>query len=241
MPHINILGTFIFIIIGYLIGSFSLSIIISKKKFKTDVRTHHSHNAGATNSSRVLGKKWGIIILFADGFKPMIAVLLAWGLTFIPITNSNWTHLFNESYVYYAGLGAIIGHCWPVFFGFRGGKGAASSLGLLLIINPIYFVVAVASWWLILYLWRMVSLSSMLMVGFAFIISWIPNMPVNAYIWPHDIQYNMISWIILLTWIIVIMRHWSNLMRIINKTERKVTMFDRKSKKNKAEQNNKTK
>lgn len=242
MQHINILGTFIFMIIGYLIGSFSLSIIVSKKKFKRDVREYHSHNAGATNSTRVLGKKWGIIILFADGFKPMIAVLVAWGLTFIHIANAKWTPLFNDAFVYYAGFGSIIGHCWPLYFGFRGGKGAASSLGLLLIINPIYFVVAVAAWWAILYIWKMVSLSSVLMVGVAFAISWIPHMPVNAYVWPHDTQYNMISWIILLTWIVVIMRHWSNLIRIFNKTERKVTMFDRKNKKIEQEkQNNKTK
>lgn len=242
MQHINILGTFIFMIIGYLIGSFSLSIIISKKKFKRDVREYHSHNAGATNSTRVLGKKWGIIILFVDGFKPMIAVLVAWGLTFIPIANAKWTHLFNDAFVYYAAFGSIIGHCWPIYFGFRGGKGAASSLGLLLIINPIYFVIALAAWWATLYIWKIVSLSSVLMVGIAFAISWIPQIPLTAYVWPHDNQYNMISWIILLTWIVVIMRHWSNLIRIINKTERKVTMFDRKSKKNQTEkQNNKTK
>lgn len=230
MPHINLLGTFIFIVIGYLIGSISPSIIISRKKFKTDVRQHHSKNAGATNSTRVMGKKWGLVILFTDGFKPIITVLIAYGFTFIKISNPDYQDLFSGAYVYCSGLAAIVGHCWPIFFGFRGGKGAASSLGLLLIINPIYFVVAVASWWIILYLWRMVSLSSILMVGFAFIISWIPNIPLNAYVWPHDQQYYVINIIILLTWLIVVARHYTNLIRIFKRNERKVTLFNRKKK-----------
>ncbi|MDQ7983277.1 MAG: glycerol-3-phosphate 1-O-acyltransferase PlsY [Spiroplasma sp.] len=233
MAHINILGTFIFIMIGYLIGSISPSILISKKKFNTDVRQHYSHNAGATNSTRVMGKKWGLIILLLDGFKPIITILIAWGLTFIPINNSDWQYLFSDAYVYFAGLAAIIGHCWPIFFGFRGGKGAASSLGLLLIINPIYFAIAVISWWLILYISKMVSLSSILMVGVAFAFSWIPNMPLNAYVWKHDLQYFIINWIILGSWLIIISRHWSNLLRIFQGSERKVTMFDRTNKKKK--------
>ncbi|MGL5268452.1 MAG: glycerol-3-phosphate 1-O-acyltransferase PlsY [Spiroplasma sp.] len=228
MPHINLLGTFILIVVGYLIGSISPSILISKKKFKTDLREHYSNNAGATNSTRVMGKKWGIVVLLADGFKPIITVLIAYSFTFIKISNPEYKNLFQESYIYFSGLAAIIGHCWPVYFGFRGGKGAASALGLLLIINPIYFVVAVASWWIILYFWRMVSLSSILMVGFAFIISWIPNMPLNAYLWPHDKQYYIINIIIILIWIIVTARHYTNLVRIFKGTERKVKIFDKK-------------
>lgn len=230
MPHINILGTFILIIIGYLIGSISPSIIISKKRFKTDVRKHYSKNAGATNSTRVMGKKWGAVVVVVDGFKPIIAVLIAWSFTFIKISNPDYHDLFAESYLYFSGLAAIIGHCWPVYFGFRGGKGAASALGLMLIINPIYFAIALVSWWVLLYFWRMASLSSILMIGFAFAISWIPNMPVNAYLWPHDEKYYMINTIIFLTWIVVIIRHISNLKRIIKGTERKVTLFDKKKK-----------
>ncbi|MBE4704016.1 glycerol-3-phosphate 1-O-acyltransferase PlsY [Spiroplasma platyhelix] len=231
MPHINILGTFILIVIGYLIGSISPAIIISRKRFKTDVRQHYSKNAGATNSTRVMGKKWGAVVVVIDGFKPIITVLIAWGFTFITIANPDYHNLFSESYIYFSGLAAVIGHCWPIYFGFRGGKGAASSLGLLLIINPIYFAVALASWWILLYLWRMASLSSVLMVGFAFVISWIPNMPLNAYVWPHDDQYCIINIIIFLTWLIVVLRHSSNLIRIARGTERKVTIFDRKKKK----------
>lgn len=231
MPQINILGTFILIVLGYLIGSISPAIIISRKKFKTDVRQHYSKNAGATNSSRVMGKKWGALVVVIDGFKPIIAVLIAWGFTFIKISNPDYQDLFAESYIYFAGLAAIIGHCWPIYFGFRGGKGAASALGLMLIINPIYFAIALVSWWVLLYIWRMASLSSVLMIGFAFAISWIPNMPVNAYLWPHDQQYYIINIIIFLTWLIVVLRHISNLIRIAQGTERKVSLFDRKKKK----------
>lgn len=231
MAHINILGTFILIVLGYLIGSISPSIIISKKRFKTDVREHHSKNAGATNSTRVMGKKWGAVVVLVDGFKPIITVLIAWGFTFIKISNPDYQNLFSESYVYFSGLAAIIGHCWPIYFGFRGGKGAASALGLLLIINPIYFAVALASWWILLYFFKMASLSSILFVGFAFVVSWIPGIPLNAYLWPHDTQYYIINIIIFLTWVIVVIRHSSNLIRIFKGTERKVTLFDSKKKK----------
>lgn len=228
MTHINLLGTFIFIVIGYLIGSISPSIIISKIKFKTDVRNHYSKNAGATNSTRVMGSKWGAMILVIDGFKPAIPILIAYGLTFINITNVNYQLMFKAAYIYPTGLAAVVGHCWPIFYGFRGGKGAASALGVLLMINPIYCIITIGSWWLILYLTRMSSLSSMLMMLLAFILSWIPNMPLHAFLWPHDTQYYVVNIVIALVWILIIIRHWDNLKRIINHTERKVTLFDSK-------------
>ncbi len=230
MAHINLLGTFIFIIIGYLIGSISPSIIISKLKFKTDVREYYSKNAGATNSTRVMGSKWGAVILILDGIKPTIAILIAYGLTFINITNANYQLMFSQAYIYPTGLTAVIGHCWPIFYHFRGGKGAASSLGVLLMINPIYCFVAIASWWFILYLSRMSSLSSMLMMLLAFILSWIPNMPLHAFLSQQDTDYYVVNIIIALMWILIIIRHWDNCKRIINHTERKVTIFDKKRK-----------
>lgn len=230
MAHINLLGTFIFIIIGYLIGSISPSIIISNLKFKTDVREYYSKNAGATNSTRVMGSKWGVIILILDGIKPTIPILIAYGLTFINITNPNYQLMFSQAYIYPTGLAAVIGHCWPIFYHFRGGKGAASSLGVLLMINPIYCVVAIASWWFILYLSRMSSLASMLMMLLAFILSWIPKMPLHAFLSQQDTQYYVVNIIIALMWILIIICHWDNCKRIINHTERKVTIFDKKTK-----------
>ncbi|WP_342252968.1 glycerol-3-phosphate 1-O-acyltransferase PlsY [Spiroplasma endosymbiont of Zeiraphera isertana] len=231
MAHINLLGTFIFIIIGYLIGSISPSIIISKLKFKTDVRDYYSKNAGATNSTRVMGGKWGTIILIIDGFKPAIPILIAYGLTFIDITNPNYETMFKQAYIYPTGLAAIIGHCWPLFYGFRGGKGAASSLGVLLMINPIYCVITIASWWFILYLSRMSSLSSMLMMILAFILSWIPNIPLHSFLSQQDTQYYIVNITMALIWILIIIRHWDNCKRILNHTESKVTIFDKKNKK----------
>lgn len=232
MMHINLVGTLIFIIIGYLIGSVSPAIIISKTRFKTDVRKHYSKNAGATNSTRVMGIKWGAVILILDGFKPAIAILIVYGLTFINITNSNYAHIFDDAYLYVTGFATIIGHCWPIFHGFKGGKGAASSLGLLLMINPIYCIITIASWWLILYLTKMASLSSLLMMLMAFILSWIPNMPFHAFLWPHDMQYYNVNLIIGLTWFLIIIRHWVNIKRIINGTESKVNFLNSKNKTN---------
>lgn len=229
MAHINLLGTFIFIIIGYLIGSISPSIIISKLKFKTDVRDYYSKNAGATNSTRLMGSKWGAVILIIDGFKPVIPILIVYGLTFININNANFETMFSQAYIYPTGLAAVIGHCWPIFYRFRGGKGAASSLGVLLMINPIYCVITIASWWLILYLSKMSSLSSMLMMLLAFILSWIPNMPLHAFLSQQDTNYYVVNIVIALMWILIIICHWDNCKRIINHTERKVTIFDKKN------------
>lgn len=227
---ITILGSFIIIIIGYLIGSISSSVIISRKKFNTDVREHFSKNAGATNSSRVMGKKWGLVILLLDSFKPIISVLIAYGLTYIPINNSKFHDMFIKSYIYLAGLAAIIGHCWPIFFKFKGGKGAASSLGLLLIINPIYCLIAIASWWIILFLFKMVSLSSILMVLIAFILSWIPHIPLTNYLNSYNDPFFVINIIIGLTWIIVFIRHFTNLQRMLKKEERKIIFFKKNKK-----------
>lgn len=231
MPHINLLGTFIFIIIGYLIGSISPAIIISKIKFSTDVRNHFSKNAGAANSTRVMGNKWGAVILIIDGFKPAIAIMIAYALTFIKISNPNFHTMFKASYLYATGLATVIGHCWPIFYGFRGGKGAASLLGVLLMINPIYCVLTIATWWFILYLSRMSSLSSILMIVPAFILSWIPGMPLHSFLWQHDTQYYFVNIVIGLTWLLIILRHWDNVKRIFNGTERKLKLFDRKKNK----------
>ena len=228
MTLINLLGTMIFIVIGYLIGSLLPAIIISKRKFTADIRNYHSKNAGAANAIRVMGKKWGIFVLFADGFKPVIITLIAYSLTFINITNPMFKNIFRDANIYFSTLASIIGHCWPIYFRFRGGKGAACALGLLLIINPLYFFVALATWWILLYFYRMSSLSSIIMVGPAFIMSCLPNIPATCYLKSYGASQNyLIIILIALTWVIIIIRHYENIIRIIKKNERKVTIFDK--------------
>lgn len=108
------------IILGYLIGSISTSTLISKWVAKIDIREHGSGNAGATNTLRVLGLRLAILVLALDIFKGILAISIAWGLGH-----------GNPWFAYLSGLAVIVGHNWPVFFQFRGGKGIATTIGVL--------------------------------------------------------------------------------------------------------------
>lgn len=118
-------GYLLFAILGYLLGSLNFSIIIGKLFYKIDVREHGSKNAGTTNTLRVLGKGPAIFVLLFDTFKAVIAYWIVFA-----ITKSN-----PLSYV--AASAAVVGHNFPVFFGFKGGKGVATSLGACICLNPL--------------------------------------------------------------------------------------------------------
>lgn len=113
---------FLSLLIGYILGSINSSIIVSKLK-KTDIRKHGSGNAGATNTLRTLGKGAAAVVVVFDILKGVLAVLLAKALYFDPYA------------MYAAGMGAILGHNFPVFFGFRGGKGILTSFAVILTLD----------------------------------------------------------------------------------------------------------
>ena len=117
-------------IIAYLIGSVNFSVLISKKMAGFDVRDKGSGNGGTTNVLRTVGKKAAALTLIADILKGIVAVLIAWGIKKTMRENVNGAIL-----VQLAGFAVVVGHTFPVFFGFRGGKGIATSLGILLLLN----------------------------------------------------------------------------------------------------------
>lgn len=118
-------------ILAYAIGSVSTSTIISRYIAHLDIREHGSGNAGATNTLRVLGLRWALLVLALDILKGMVAVAMAKALGH----NAPW-------YVYLSGLAVIVGHNWPVFFGFRGGKGIATAIGVYVLVMFVPAVVA---------------------------------------------------------------------------------------------------
>ena len=118
-------------IVAYLIGSISFSVIISKKMAGFDVREKGSGNAGSTNMLRSVGKKAAAITLICDILKGVVAILIAIILGNI-FKNSN-----KELLLQIAGIAVVLGHTFPIFFGFKGGKGVATSLGILLMSNYI--------------------------------------------------------------------------------------------------------
>lgn len=122
----------LFSIFAYFLGSIPTAVWIGKKWHGLDVREHGSKNAGATNTFRVLGKKPGIIVLLIDIFKGTLAT--AAPVLFIPIPG-NEEHLMNIQLL--SAICAVIGHLYPIFAGFRGGKGVATSLGVIIGMQPI--------------------------------------------------------------------------------------------------------
>ncbi|WP_077326471.1 glycerol-3-phosphate 1-O-acyltransferase PlsY [Virgibacillus siamensis] len=187
----------IFAIIAYLLGSIPFGVIVGKVGYNIDIREHGSGNLGATNSFRVLGIKAGTIVIAADILKGTIATVLP---------------LFFDADVYrlIIGLFAVLGHTYPLFARFKGGKAVATSGGILLGINPILFVIMIASFLLTLYISKYVSLSSIITGVVAIIVS---------------ILFKDIGLIIVtagLT-IFVFYRHKDNIKRIKNKTEPKIT------------------
>ncbi|CDQ39899.1 MULTISPECIES: glycerol-3-phosphate 1-O-acyltransferase PlsY [Virgibacillus] len=187
----------IFAIIAYLLGSIPSALIVGKVGYNKDIRLHGSGNLGATNTFRVLGIKAGIIVTLADILKGTVATLIP---------------LFMDADVYrlVIGLFAVLGHTYPIFAKFKGGKAVATSGGIILGINPLLFLIMILTFIISLYLSKYVSLSSII-TGVVSII---------ASIFFHNIGLFIV--ITVLT-IFVIYRHWDNLKRIKNKTEPKIT------------------
>lgn len=196
--------TILFLMIGYLIGSIPFALVIGKVFYKTDIRTQGSGNLGGTNAGRVLGKKAGIAVSILDVLKATFAIFLCYIIS---------VKLFNANGIAaYAGLGALIGHCYPVFAQFKGGKAVSVGFGLLLALTPKLFLLTFIVWLLVMKLSKMVSLSSMIAFVFASIYS----------IFTYTLDNNVTTIVIFAT-ILMIYRHRSNISRIIKKQESKVS------------------
>lgn len=195
------------LILAYLLGSIPTSIWIGRSVFGIDIRKHGSHNAGATNAMRILGWKAGISVLLLDVFKGWLAVNL------IHITN----YYIPETgdYVEFQlllGIAAIIGHIFPVYVGFRGGKGVATLFGLVLAINPEPTLLCTGVFIITLIITKYVSLSSMI-AAFAFPILVIFVFKTTT---PSLVLFSLIISVLLL------FTHQKNLERLLRKEEKKV-------------------
>ncbi|MCC7399887.1 MAG: glycerol-3-phosphate 1-O-acyltransferase PlsY [Chitinophagaceae bacterium] len=145
------------IVLAYLIGSIPTAVWVSKYFFGIDIREYGSGNSGATNTYRVFGFKWGTMVMIIDMLKGIAAVKLAY---LLPNYVDNETQLINLQIG--LGLAAVIGHIFPIWAEFRGGKGVATLFGLVLGISPWTALSCVGIFLLVLYLTRFVSLSSIL-------------------------------------------------------------------------------
>lgn len=198
------------ILLAYFIGSVPTAVWISKYFFKIDIRDYGSGNAGATNTFRVLGSKWGTIVMSVDVLKGIIAtslyILLPYYLT------DEWD---RTNFMIGLGLAAVLGHIFPIWAEFRGGKGVATLLGMAVAIQPLVALCCVGVFLLVLYLTRFVSLSSILAgVSFMVFILFIFN--------EKETLYRIFAVLVAL---MVILTHQKNIGRILKGTESKIPLF----------------
>ena len=184
---------------GYLIGSLSGGIITSRAAGGPDLHTVGSKSTGASNVQRTMGWKYGLITFFFDAGKGLLVCWLA-----ELITGSHFASLL-------AGLCCVIGHNWPVFFRFQGGKGVATTGGVLLYCFPVPALICIALTILVIFLFRFISVGSMLLVTAFFIGSFFFS-GGNACI---------IVWAMILM-VMCIARHHANISRLLHGTENKL-------------------
>ncbi|ANS74873.1 acyl-phosphate glycerol 3-phosphate acyltransferase [Paenibacillus yonginensis] len=191
------------VIISYLLGSISFSVLMAKGIKGIDIRHHGSGNAGATNTLRVLGKGPGILVLILDILKGVIAVLLG-----------RWLGGEHEWVPALCGLASIIGHNWPVYFRFRGGKGIATTVGVMACLAILPVLCAGVVLIIVVVITRYVSLGSLLLVLLTpiFMLIFGPN---GADFWPN-------FWASVLICVFAFWRHRSNIVKIIQGRENKL-------------------
>ena len=198
------------ILIAYLIGSIPTALIVSKRFFGIDIRDYGSGNMGATNTFRVLGSRYGTMVMIFDMLKGIAAVSL---YNFLPYYFHN--ELERTNFIIGLGLAAVAGHIFPVFAGFRGGKGVATLFGMILAVQPVIAISCIGVFLLVLYLTRYVSLSSILAaLSLPICVLWIWN--------EHEVMYRIFA---LLVALLVVLTHQKNIGRILRGVEGRVPIL----------------
>jgi acyl phosphate:glycerol-3-phosphate acyltransferase len=209
------MNEFLLIVLAYLIGSIPTSVWVSRHFFDIDIRDYGSGNAGATNTYRVLGPRWGTFVMIMDMLKGMVAVKLA---LLLPEYADSEVQLQNLQTG--LGLAAVLGHIFPIWAEFRGGKGVATLFGLVLGISPWTALSCVGIFVLVLYLTRFVSLSSILAsIAFPVFILVIFNVDNPLY----RVFAIAVALMVLLT-------HQKNIGRLLKGSESKVPIFRHREK-----------
>lgn len=187
--------TAVMAVAAYLLGSISFGLLIGKWFLGIDIRQHGSGNAGATNLSRLMGTGPGIVVLLLDGLKGYVPVLLT----------LYWTGHYASAML--VGLAAIAGHIWPVYFGFKGGKGVATTIGAMLAMSFWATLVAGLLTLLTIAITRYVSLGSLL---FVFLMPWLLLLFGRGW---------LVFFLSLLLMVLVFWKHRENIQRLLQGRE----------------------
>ena len=193
------------LIVGaYFIGSVPFGYILARAVRGVDIRTVGSGNIGATNVGRIMGRGWGLFVFALDVLKGLLPAYIG-------------KELGGPELAVLGGLAVIIGHNWPIFLGFRGGKGVATSCGVLLAVFPPGLFISLGVWAIAVGLWRYVSLGSMLGAVALFISALLLQKEPFG-------EGKFITAFVALTAIMTILRHRSNIVRLVRGTESKIGM-----------------
>jgi glycerol-3-phosphate acyltransferase PlsY len=187
------------ILIGYLLGSISFSYLAGKLLKDIDIRKHGSGNAGATNTLRVLGVGPGVTVLLLDALKGVVAVLLG-----------RWLGDGSALLLVLCGVAAFAGHNWPIFFGFRGGKGIATTIGVMITLAFLPVLYAIIAAILVIAITRYVSLGSLLLTALLPILIWSMGRPTEIIV------------LSLVLFVFAWYRHRSNIVKLLNGQENKL-------------------
>ncbi len=196
----------VIVIVGYLIGSINLSIILTKKVKGVDIRNEGSGNAGTTNTLRVLGKKYAAIVLLFDILKGVGVVLIAMLMSPL-VADANLL-------ISLGGLAVILGHNFPLYYKFKGGKGVATTLGIILVLTPSLGCICLVFGLIIIALTRMVSVGSIL----------------GTILYPILVLFLAKEYFIfaLIVSLLLIFRHRKNIKKILEGNESKISLFKKK-------------
>ncbi|MBP5091885.1 MAG: glycerol-3-phosphate 1-O-acyltransferase PlsY [Bacilli bacterium] len=231
------------LIIGYLVGSISNGVWIGKVFFHKDIRKEGSGNSGGTNAGRVLGKKVGFIVIVLDMLKSIGSVYAVWAiLTFTPLhvyyEFANNPAIFQDLkplYYWLTGLSAAIGHCWPIYLNFKGGKAAATLMGLSTMSSWIGLGCGLVYFGTLKFK-KMVSLSSIvsgvvqsLAAWVIFFVTTFTDVPLSMFSWTFALGDKALVWgfwyavVITMVSVLLIVRHSSNIKRMKEGQESKIT------------------
>lgn len=199
----------VLIVFAYLIGSIPSALWYGKRFYKIDVREFGSGNAGATNTFRVLGKKAGTVVLVCDILKGSLAVLLAY-LSDYGLSSNQFVNLQLA-----LGVSAVVGHVFPIFAGFRGGKGVATILGVVVCLTPIASSLGLIVFLTILILTRYVSLAS-IMAGISY--------PILLKLILNNENQTLFIFSVFVA-ILFLITHKKNISRLLKKQESRVNLF----------------
>ena len=214
-PKPDSMNEMMLVVLAYLLGSIPTSIWVSKAVFGIDIRQYGSGNPGATNTFRVLGSKWGAFVMISDISKGVIATSL---YILIPFYLQN--ELARTNFMIVLGMAAVLGHIFPIWADFKGGKGVATILGMALAIQPIVALICIIVFLITLFTTRFVSLSSMLAsVVFMLLILFIFN--------EKETSYRVFAIIVAF---MVVVTHQKNIGRLLNGKENKAPLFKKNRK-----------